>query len=405
MIPSSTVSTTKDWFAESLWGEYLRMLLVSLAGCSLLASLVRINVGWGLIWMALGFACLLAYLITSTRPLIVQAPLLSLAVALSIAAFQHKSAHAPLDAANFFCNPSVLLAVTTFLSIRELSLIARRTRWHTSPRKLTLLVVVTGLLGYMIVLPSLQTVWNSTQEMPSSYTLEEPTAMEHLRIRSSKLAMFGIFAAFGACVGSFLNVVADSTPRGRSIALRDSACPKCGSKIRRIDNLPIISYLNLGGRCRDCDTEIPIRYFLVELTAMFIVASLFLYELVTGAANVPSFPHYCYTGIVWIILYTKWPVVRIYSLHCLLFCFVLTLALMEGDRLRCPTWLAIGMLLTIAAIALAGPHSVPVTLFEQPSIPAPSLPPIVVRVLTVIAGATAGYGLSKLAFLARLRQR
>ena len=58
--------------------------------------------------------------------------------------------------------------------------------------------------------------------------------------------------------------------------------------IRRIDNLPLISYLNLGGRCRNCLSAIPVRYFLTELIGATIFGSLFLYELVTGAANVPE---------------------------------------------------------------------------------------------------------------------
>ncbi|MEO9595206.1 hypothetical protein, partial [Rhodopirellula bahusiensis] len=52
---------------------------------------------------------------------------------------------------------------------------------------------------------------------------------------------------------------------------------------------------------------VAIRYLIVELIAAGIFASLFLVELVTGAANVPGFQHYAYTGILWIILYTKWP--------------------------------------------------------------------------------------------------
>ena len=71
--------------------------------------------------------------------------------------------------------------------------------------------------------------------------------------------------------------------------------------IRRRDNFPIISFLLLGGRCRECRVPIPIRYLGVELVAALIFASLFLYELVTGAANVPGFRPYLYTGIVWII--------------------------------------------------------------------------------------------------------
>ncbi|EMI58046.1 peptidase A24A domain protein [Rhodopirellula sallentina SM41] len=354
-------------------------------------------------WMLVGNALVLAYLVSTATPMLFRVTLLGLALFFSITAYQQTPPQPSLTAANFFCNPVALMWVAAFLAVLETIHFTQNIRSKLSPRGTAFLLAGLGLLGYLVLLPTVETIWNSTQETPSSYTLEEPTAMEHLRIRSSKVVIFAIFAAAGACFGSFLNVVADSAPRGRSIAFRDSACPQCGTKIRRIDNIPIISYLNLKGQCRDCHTPIPARYFLVELTTMFLFASLFLYELVTGAANVPSFPHYSYTGIVWIILYTKWPVVGIYLFHCLVFCFILTLALMETDRLRCPTWLATVMLLTTISIALATPHCVPVTIFEQTSIPANRMPQFFTPVATVIAGAFAGWGISTLASFAQVR--
>lgn len=83
----------------------------------------------------------------------------------------------------------------------------------------------------------------------------------------------GFFTALGLCAGSFLNVVIYRLPRGQS--LRDpvwSRCPHCGSRIRWYDNLPILSYLLLRGRCRDCRSRISIQYLLVEaLTAIVVL--------------------------------------------------------------------------------------------------------------------------------------
>jgi leader peptidase (prepilin peptidase)/N-methyltransferase len=70
---------------------------------------------------------------------------------------------------------------------------------------------------------------------------------------------------FGSCVGSFLNVCIYRLPASKSIVRPASACPKCNHEIRFYDNVPILSYLILGGRCRNCSTHIPIRYPLVEL--------------------------------------------------------------------------------------------------------------------------------------------
>ena len=69
----------------------------------------------------------------------------------------------------------------------------------------------------------------------------------------------------GVVVGSFLNVVIYRMPRGRSIVRPPSACPSCAARIRPWDNIPILSYLILRGRCRSCGERIPLRYLVVEV--------------------------------------------------------------------------------------------------------------------------------------------
>jgi len=68
----------------------------------------------------------------------------------------------------------------------------------------------------------------------------------------------------GLLIGSFLNVVVWRVPRGESVVRPPSACPRCGHEIRRRDNVPVISWLLLRGRCRDCAAPISVRYPLVE---------------------------------------------------------------------------------------------------------------------------------------------
>ena len=78
----------------------------------------------------------------------------------------------------------------------------------------------------------------------------------------------------GACIGSFLNVCIYRIPAGMSIVHPGSKCPRCEKEISFYDNIPIISYLVLMGKCRYCKTAIPIRYPLVEaLTGIFAMAS------------------------------------------------------------------------------------------------------------------------------------
>lgn len=69
----------------------------------------------------------------------------------------------------------------------------------------------------------------------------------------------------GSAFGSFANVVIYRFPRGQSIVSPRSACPSCGTPITAYDNLPIVSYLLLRGRCRHCQERISVRYPLVEI--------------------------------------------------------------------------------------------------------------------------------------------
>jgi leader peptidase (prepilin peptidase)/N-methyltransferase len=74
-----------------------------------------------------------------------------------------------------------------------------------------------------------------------------------------------VCAVVGLAVGSFLNVVIYRVPRRQSIVRPRSMCPSCGTPIREKDNIPVLSWLLLHGRCRDCKSAISIQYPLVEV--------------------------------------------------------------------------------------------------------------------------------------------
>lgn len=89
----------------------------------------------------------------------------------------------------------------------------------------------------------------------------------------------------GACVGSFLNVVIWRLPRGESVAQGRSHCPRCGHGIRWFDNVPVLSWILLRARCRDCKAPISIRYPLVEaLTAGLFLLVATRFDLLTQTA-------------------------------------------------------------------------------------------------------------------------
>jgi leader peptidase (prepilin peptidase) / N-methyltransferase len=78
-------------------------------------------------------------------------------------------------------------------------------------------------------------------------------------------AGFTFFGVLGLVVGSFLNVVIHRVPREESIVFPNSACPGCGKAIKPYDNIPVLSWLILRGKCRNCKTAIAFRYPAVEL--------------------------------------------------------------------------------------------------------------------------------------------
>jgi len=94
-----------------------------------------------------------------------------------------------------------------------------------------------------------------------------------------------VFAS-GCCIGSFLNVVIYRLSREQSIITPPSACPACGKKIKFYDNIPLVSWIILKGRCRNCKARISGRYFVVELLTgtsfAFLFAFYFHFEGVSG---------------------------------------------------------------------------------------------------------------------------
>ena len=101
---------------------------------------------------------------------------------------------------------------------------------------------------------------------------------------------FVFIFAFGCCIGSFLNVVVYRLPRDKSLVSPPSACPACGKHIRFYDNIPLISWLLLGRKCRYCKAPISPRYFVIELLTGLVFIGLFLLYFHTDwRAGVDSF--------------------------------------------------------------------------------------------------------------------
>jgi len=83
-----------------------------------------------------------------------------------------------------------------------------------------------------------------------------------------------LVGVLGASIGSFLNVVIYRVPRGLSVVTPPSACPACGTPIRAVDNIPVLSWLVLRGRCRSCREPFSVRYVAIELVTALAFAGL-----------------------------------------------------------------------------------------------------------------------------------
>ncbi len=145
-------------------------------------------------------------------------------------------------------------------------------------------------------------------------------------------------AVIGACVGSFLNVVIYRLPRGESIVFPGSHCPSCGRAIRAYDNIPILSYLLLLGKCRFCKVRISPRYIAVEaLTAGLLVGLYVCYYILHLRDGSGTFEH-------------SWPT---YAAHAALLCGLLVCSAVDIEHWIVPLevcWI-VSMIGIIAAAA------------------------------------------------------
>jgi leader peptidase (prepilin peptidase)/N-methyltransferase len=104
-----------------------------------------------------------------------------------------------------------------------------------------------------------------------------------------ELALAGLVFAPALAIGSFLNVVVARLPEKRSLVHPRSACPSCAHQLAWYDNVPVVSYVVLRGRCRSCGERIGVRYLAVELVTALLVAACFFRFGLSAEAFLASF--------------------------------------------------------------------------------------------------------------------
>ncbi len=166
--------------------------------------------------------------------------------------------------------------------------------------------------------------------------------MDLLSSETGRWMIAAWFLFVGGAVGSFLNVVVYRLPAGMSISWPGSHCPRCKHPIRAYDNIPVLAWLWLRGRCRDCHGPISLRYPLVEAVTAGLFLLLLVVEVFQGGHNLPvrfspvhqgHHPHPPAQGICLCLL------------HLGLLCTLMAAGLIQWDRNRPSRWLFVPLLL------------------------------------------------------------
>ena len=161
------------------------------------------------------------------------------------------------------------------------------------------------------------------------------------------------FIILGGVVGSFLNVVVYRLPAGMSIAWPPSHCPRCQHAIRAFDNIPVLAWLWLRGRCRDCRQWISLRYPLVEAATAGLFLLLLVAEVFQGGHNlpvrVPPAPPESPSA------YPLTQALSICLLHAVLLCTLIAAALIHWDGKQPPERLFLPLVVVGLAAASLWP--------------------------------------------------
>jgi len=126
--------------------------------------------------------------------------------------------------------------------------------------------------------------------------------------------LFGVFF-LGAMVGSFVNVVLYRVPLRLNLLWPPSRCPVCLHRLKLIDNVPVVSWLRLRGKCRHCGTAIPRSYLRTEVRFGLLFLALTYVEIHTGGLNLPVRGANQYPGALWNLWYPKPDLVFVWLYH------------------------------------------------------------------------------------------
>ncbi len=258
----------------------------------------------------------------------------------------------------------------------------RRPNW---PYRFAWLGIWLALLTYV----GLQTVVHALSMGRRSYGIDWQLAFVG-SLFDVTIAMF--FFVVGACIGSFLNVVAYRLPLGRYIG-GHSACPYCQTPIDGVDNVPFLAWIKLRGRCRTCRLPISIQYPLIEISVAVVFLIVYLSEFACGGANLPSIGNAVKSGGILRVAVTPTLVMQLFS-YLFLLSSLIAAALMAIKRRSIPLGLYAWGALPLVGSAMITPATLVV-----PWRVAKAIGPVEARLdafVTLLCGAVAGIAIARL---------
>lgn len=196
--------------------------------------------------------------------------------------------------------------------------------------------------------------------MPSFW--EEVTVADVVSNVFVETATFAWVFFLGAAVGSFVNVILYRMPRRINLLWPPSRCPACLHRLKLVDNLPVVGWVRLRGKCRHCGAAIPRSYLRVEVGFGLAFLALLYTEIHTGGLNLPlRAPNSMHPGALWNLWYPKPDLVRIWLYHMPLVGVSGTLLLFARRGERFPGLFVLAALFAaiLPTVWHAGLHQVP----------------------------------------------
>ncbi|MEM7454862.1 MAG: prepilin peptidase [Planctomycetota bacterium] len=397
--PKESSASGKGPYEQTLVGEYSRLLLLIASVPLLIWFLYVTSSGQPAVLSIVACSVLLASLVSSRGLPALRIGLLVAMAVNVLAMFGDPDEIIVTQAEDKWDLPNWVLfsCLASAIAFESIAWVGSSSK-ETIRKVLGWGVLLIPVLIYVAAIPAVVSVLESFQSTGDELEATDPN-WKWWNEAGYRMVQFGVFATFayvGACVGSFLNVAAYCIPRGEKLGLRDSMCPQCDTKISRIDNLPVFSYINLGACCRSCGKAIPPRYLGVELVVATIFGSLFLYQLIVGCPNVPH-AEIMHSGVLWVILYPKWHAIGLYLYHAGWMCAILILALFERDKqqLKIPfSVLLVGAFFGAAAACLPL-QTIPLTDgLSMVSNFSPVVEQLIKLAIGGVAGAAVGYSIA-----------